>query len=81
MWKISDGTYRFQTTNSNVSKKLKKIQKIELISFGMNSFNEIYQIKLENIDIAKQILKDVTGNEIYRSGEGFLAKEQMGLKL
>ena len=81
MWKISDGTYRFQTTDSDVSKKLKIIQEMELISFGMNSFNEIYQIKLNNIEVAKNILTQITGNEIYRSGEGFMAKNQMELKL
>ena len=81
MWKISDGTYRFQTTDSKVSKELKKIQEMELISFGMNSFNEIYQIKLKDIEVAKKLLIEITGNEIYRSREGFMAKEQIGLKL
>jgi transposase-like protein len=83
MWKVErkKTTYRIQTDETVISKKLRNSKNAKLISFGLNSMVDIYQFEFENIDSAKSFLKEITNNDIYKEGDGFRAKAQLSFSL
>lgn len=83
LWKksVSDKYYNIQTTNVEVSRKLRKIKGVLLISYSVNDFNEIYRIPATNIHDAKNLLIQVTNQEIYAVKGGFMAKTQVAMDL
>ncbi len=83
LWKksIRRNIYSYQTTDLKVAKNLRKIPGAKLVSYAMNSFDEIYEIPAGNMENAKNILRQVTQQEIYPFGDGFMAKEQLALDL
>jgi len=82
LWKKSrsDKYYYIQTTEPPVSKQIRKIPGILLISYSINSFNEIYRLPVTNIKDGKKLLQGVTCQQIYPVKGGFMAKTQLTME-
>lgn len=63
MWQEERGKhfYRFQTDNKEISNKMKRRNKFKLVGYGYNCTLWIYQAVISRPDIARNILKTLSG--------------------
>lgn len=66
MWREEKGKpfYRFQTDEKEISDKMKRRQKFILSASGYNTPLWVFQTTFNRADIAKKVLKTLTGGKI-----------------
>lgn len=66
MWQIGHGSkeYRFQTDEKEIHQKMKRRAKFILVGESLNNNLWIYQVEISRPDIARKILKVLSGSKV-----------------
>ena len=66
MWQMGRGSkeYRFQTDEKEIYQKMKRRAKFILVGEGVNTNLWIYQVEISRPDIARKILKALSGFKV-----------------
>ncbi|MBL7046224.1 MAG: hypothetical protein ISR95_01085 [Candidatus Marinimicrobia bacterium] len=63
MWKVAPLTFRFQTDNPKIGRKLSRRKTMKLVAWGINTYLRIYEISNLRPDNARRMLRHITGQE------------------
>lgn len=65
MWQEERGKpyYRFQTDDKDISDKMKRRNKFELVGWSVNCELWIYQVSFSRCDIAKKVFETLIGKK------------------
>lgn len=63
MWKTAPGTYRIQTDEPSIARKLTRRKKCNLVAWGINTYLRIFEIANLRADNARRMARHIVTQE------------------